>query len=62
MNDTTIYIIVSAISALFLALIKVLYSSKCRSVNCCFGLIQVERDIETELLEDTHNMKQINNT
>lgn len=60
MNDTTIYILVSAVSAITLALIKVLYSSKCKTVNCCFGLIKVDRDIQTELLEDTNNINQIN--
>ena len=60
MNDTTIYIIVSAMSALGLATFKLLYSSNCKSVNCCFDSIQVERDIQTELLEDTNNIQSNN--
>ena len=52
MNDTTSYLIVSAVSALFLGLLKVLYESKCKKVTCCCGLVDVERDTETEFKED----------
>ena len=60
MDHSPSYLIVSAICALFLALIKLLYSSKCRTVSCCYGMINVERDIEIELKEDTMQMQNNN--
>ncbi len=46
MNDTTAYLIVSAICGLILAGMKVCYDSKCVRVKC--GCIEIERDVEEE--------------
>jgi len=42
-------------SGIVLAIIAVLYKSKCKKCNLCFGAIQFERDIEAEEHIDEHN-------
>jgi len=39
---------VTTMSGVVLAMIAVAYKSKCRNINCCFGLLQIERDTEGE--------------
>jgi hypothetical protein len=46
MNDTTAYLIVSAICGLILAAMKVCYDSKCVRIKC--GCIEIDRDIQEE--------------
>lgn len=41
-------------SGIVLAVIAVLYKSKCKKCNLCFGLIQFERDVEIEEHIDEH--------
>ncbi len=48
MNDTTAYLIVSAICGLILAGMKVCYDSKCVRIKC--GCLEIERDI----IEESH--------
>jgi hypothetical protein len=52
MNDTTIYLIISFIGGAILGIGKILYHSKCHTINICWGGIHIERDIETEFKED----------
>jgi len=47
--------LITICSGLILAIIGVAYKSKCRSINCCFGLIQIDRDVEGEEKLDAHN-------
>jgi hypothetical protein len=63
MNDATTYLIISAICGVFMGIVKVLYDSKCVHVKCCFGLVDVERDVKTEIIdeENKHHHNEENN-
>ena len=40
----------------FLAVtVRTCYKSKCSDLNCCFGLIHIKRDIQSEELFDLRN-------
>ena len=52
MEKTTTYLLISAVSALLLGILKIMYSSKCSKINCCFGVVDITRDIESEVEED----------
>ena len=54
MNQTTIYLIISVVCAMILGILKIMYSSKCSKINCCFGAIDIDRDIKSELEEDKY--------
>ena len=56
MNSTSTYLIISAIAALLLGILKIMYSSKCSKINCCFGAIDITRDIVSELEEDKYKI------
>ncbi len=56
MNSTSIYLIISAIAALLLGILKIMYSSKCSKINCCFGAVDITRDIVSELEEDKYKI------
>ena len=56
MNSTSVYLIISAIAALLLGILKIMYSSKCSKINCCFGAIDITRDIVSELEEDKYKI------
>ena len=60
MTDTTNYLIVSAICGVLMALIKVLYDSKCVHIRCCGGFVDIERDVRTEFQEDEHKHQEQN--
>jgi len=47
--------LVTICSGIILAVIAVAYKSKCRNINCCFGFIQIDRDVEGEEELDAHN-------
>jgi hypothetical protein len=40
-----------------LAIFAVAYKSKCSNVNVCWGMLQIERDVEIELQEDLRQMQ-----
>ena len=40
--------LVTICSGIILAIVAVAYKSKCRNINCCFGLIQIDRDVAIE--------------
>jgi hypothetical protein len=46
--------VVTICSGIILAVVAVCYKSKCRNVNCCFGLIQIDRDVIAEEHIDEH--------
>ena len=54
MSDTTNYLIISAICGVLMAVIKVMYDSKCVKIKLCCGLAEIERDIEEEIKHDEH--------
>ena len=56
MQTTTTYILISAVSALLLGILKIMYSSKCSKFNCCFGAVDITRDIESEVIEDKYRI------
>ena len=43
-------------SALLLGILKIMYSSKCSKINCCFGAVDIIRDIESEVEEDKYKI------
>ena len=47
--------LVTICSGIILAIVAVAYKSKCRNINCCFGLIQIDRDVAIEEELDEHN-------
>ena len=49
MDSSTTYFIIASVSAFGGALLKLLYDSKCKNVNICFGCVEIERDIEHEV-------------
>lgn len=59
MNDTTTYLIISAVCGVFMGIVKVLYDSKCVHVRCCGGFVDIERDVKTELKEDEFKHNEI---
>ena len=56
MNSTSTYLIISAVCALLLGILKIMYSSKCSKINCCYGAIDITRDIESEVEEDKYKI------
>ena len=38
-----------------------MYSSKCSEINCCYGAIDITRDIESEVEEDKYKIDHQNN-
>jgi hypothetical protein len=53
MTDTILMFLITTCSALFGAVLKTVYDSKCR--KCKFGCIEVERDIGAEVELEEHN-------
>ncbi len=56
MNSTSTYLIISAICAFLLGVLKIMYSSKCSKINCCYGAIDITRDIDSEVIEDKYKI------
>lgn len=46
--------LVTICSGIILAVVAVCYKSKCRNINCCYGLIQIDRDVIAEEHIDEH--------
>jgi hypothetical protein len=47
--------LVTICSGIILAIVAVAYKSKCRNINCCFGFIQIDRDVIAEEHIDEHD-------
>ena len=56
METTTTYLLISAVSALLLGILKIMYTSKCSKINCCFGIVDITRDIVLEVEEDKYKI------
>ena len=61
MNSTSTYLIISALCALLLGILKIMYSSKCSKINCCYGAVDITRDIVSEVEEDKYKIDHQNN-
>ena len=48
MDSTIIFYIISTSSTAFLFCLGVLYKSKCTNINLCYGLIDIDRNVEIE--------------
>ena len=48
MDSTIIFYIISTASTAFLFCLGVLYKSKCTNINLCYGLIDIDRNVEIE--------------
>ena len=61
-NGTDIIVIISAICAFLLMCTRVLYKSKCKTVNLCYGLINIDRtvEIETDIIDVIPRQNTIN--
>jgi hypothetical protein len=59
MNDNTIYFIISSVSAICGALIKLLYDSKCSHISILYGCVDVDRNImvEQQIEEHKHDIE-----
>lgn len=51
-DASTTYFIIASVSAFGGALLKLIYDSKCRHLNICFGCVEIERDIQHEIEAD----------
>jgi hypothetical protein len=49
LSEVFLSLVVTSGIGLILAIIKILYKSKCKNVECCGGLLKCERDIEHEV-------------
>jgi len=54
MDASTTYFIIASVSAFGGALLKLLYDSKCSHLNICFGCVELERDIKSEVEVEEH--------
>ena len=50
-SDATLYAIVTLGAGVIGLLIKYSFKSKCTNVSCCFGMLQIERDVKREIEE-----------
>ena len=60
MENTTTYLLISAVSALLLGILKIMYSSKCSKINCCFGVVDITCEIKSEVEEDKYRIESKN--
>lgn len=51
MNNETLYGISVLACGVIGLLIRYAFKSKCSNVNCCCGLISIQRDINNEIIE-----------
>lgn len=47
--------LVTICSGIILAMVAVCYKSKCSNINCCYGLIEIDRNVAIEEEIDEHN-------
>ena len=58
MDDTYLFVLtlVGLVLGFTGGLVVYFLRSKCNSVSCCFGLLEITRDIESELKEELNEM------
>ena len=59
MDSTIIFYIISTTSTAFLVCLGVLYKSKCTNINLCYGLIDIDRNVE---IEEKYDELELNHT
>lgn len=50
MEESTIVVIITSATVLFGLIAKLVYNSKCKKTVCCFGLCEIQRDTENEVV------------
>ena len=48
-SEAFLSLVITAGIGLLLSLARLIYKSKCKNIECCGGLIRVERDINAEI-------------
>jgi hypothetical protein len=61
MDNTIIFYIISTTSTAFLFFLGVLYKSKCTNINLCYGLIDIDRNVEIEEKYDEFELNHTDN-
>jgi hypothetical protein len=62
MDNGIIISLCTILSAITLLMLKLCFKSKCTEISCCFGLLKVKRDVETERkIEDVEIKHNIDN-
>lgn len=61
MDSTIIFYIISTTSTAFLFFLGVLYKSKCTNINLCYGLIDIDRNVEIEEKYDEFELNHTDN-
>jgi hypothetical protein len=54
--------VLSTGSGVLLAVLGLLYKSKCEDVSCCFGFVKIHRNIDSEVLEDMQQHTSVTST
>jgi len=54
--------LISTLSGIFLAILAACYKSKCSDVSLCYGLIELKRNVNIEMVEDMRPADNTNNT
>lgn len=59
MDSNVTYFIISSVSAIIGAIIKLIYDSKCSHVNILYGCVDIDRNIiaEKEIEEHKHDIE-----
>ena len=55
MDSTILYSLITFASATIALIVKYSYQSKCKTIKCCCGFINIERDTITEEKENEFN-------
>jgi hypothetical protein len=58
MNDQTIIIILGIGTGFLGLMLRYLFRSKCDRVSCCFGLVNIHREVEQEAPDIERNESQ----
>ena len=51
MDDQTIIIILGIATGFLGVMLRYAFKSKCDRVNCCFGLLNIHREVEQEAID-----------
>lgn len=62
MDNGIIISLATILSAVVLLMLKLCFKSKCTDIACCFGLINIKRDVNVEKsIEDVEIKHNVNN-
>lgn len=57
MNNTLIYGLATIFASVIVLIVRYAFKSKCISVELCYGVIRVKRDVELELEENKEEIE-----